>query len=177
MIEAYELEIAVATPSAEQVEYEAIAHLSVDIGPVLPYLNAVLGRAIYIPDEPALSWRHQGRNIGFWPRRIAVDHLDSREQVVEVVEGLVDLVNETWERRAELEPDTTVHQPLQPLELYPLLPGTNCRACGESTCFNFALKLTTGQASLTRCPPLYEPGFEAQRARLEELLATKHPLR
>ena len=96
--------------------------------------------------------------------------------MVELVEWLVNLVNETWERRGELEPDTTVHQPLQPLELYPLLPETSCRACGENTCFNFALKLTTGQVPLKHCPPLYEPDLEGQRAQLEELLATKHPL-
>ena len=177
MIESYELEIGVSTHSAEQIEYEAIAHFETDISPVLPYLNAILGRAIYIPEEPALSWRKEGRNIGFWPHRIAVDHLDSREQLVEVVEGLVRLVNETWERREELEPDTTIHQPLQPLEIFPQLPRTNCRVCGESTCFNFALKLTTGQAALKACTPVYEPGFEDQRAQLEELLATKQPLR
>ena len=176
LIKSYKLEMDVSTHDAEQFEYEAVAHLDVDISPVLPYLNANLERGIYLPNKPALSWRHEGRNVGFWPHRIAVDNLKNREQVNEVVEHLVDLVNQVWERRDQLEPDTTTHKLLQPLELYQLLPRTNCKVCGEETCFNFALKLVAAQTQLERCTPLYdEPTFETQRTRLESLLAAKWP--
>jgi len=177
LIDSYELEVEVSTHSAEEFEFEAIAHLAVDIGSVMPYLNATLSRGIYLPGRPALSWRHEGRNIGFWPQRIAVDHLDSREQVEEIVEQLVGLVNEVWERRDQIEPDTTTHRPLQPLELRRYLPQTNCKACGESTCFNFALKLAAGQAELAVCTPLYEDeAHAANRATLESQLSSKWPV-
>lgn len=177
LIGSYELEVEVSTHSVEEFEFEAVAHLDVDIGPALPYLNATLSRGIYLPNKPALSWRHEGRNIGFWPDRIAVDHLESREQVVEVVEQLVNLVNEVWEKREDIEPDTTTHKPLQPLELRRLLPQTNCRVCGENTCFNFALKLAAGQVELSACTPLYdEPALDGKRAQLESLLATRWPV-
>jgi ArsR family metal-binding transcriptional regulator len=89
----------------------------------------------------------------------------------------VDLVNQTWARRDEIEPDTTTHKRLQPLELYRLLPRTNCRACGEDTCFNFALKLVAAQSELARCTPLYgQEGFEEERSQLESLLSTKWPV-
>lgn len=176
LIESYELEIDVSTHSDEHFDYEVIAHLKADISPVLPYLNATLSRGIYLPAKPALSWRHEGHNIGFWPDRIAIDNLESREEVVAMVERLVDLVNQVWEKHDELEPDTTTHKRLQPLELYQLLPKTNCKACGEETCFNFALKLVAAQATLALCTPLYEQAaFEAQRSQLESLLATRWP--
>jgi ArsR family metal-binding transcriptional regulator len=92
-----------------------------------------------------------------------------------MVERLVDLVNQTWEKRDRLAPDTTTHQRLQPLELYQLLPRTNCKICGEETCFNFALKLVAAQASLESCTPLFEPTNETQHMRLESLIATKWP--
>lgn len=165
-----------STHSAEEIEYEVIAHLNVDIGPVLPYLNATLSRGIYLPDTPALSWRHEGHNIGFWPNRIAVDHLESREHVTQMIERLVGLVNQTWEKRDQLEPDTTTHKQLQPLELYQLLPRTNCKVCGEATCFNFALKLVAAQAQLESCTPLYtDSTYDRQRGQLESLMATKWP--
>jgi ArsR family metal-binding transcriptional regulator len=142
----------------------------------LPYLNATLGRGIYLPDKPALSWRHEGRNIGFWPNRIAVENLESRDQAREVVDRLVSLVNQAWDKRDEIEPDTTTHKQLRPLELRQLLPQTNCKACGEATCFNFALKLAAGQVELAGCTPLYdEPDLANQRAQLESLLVTKWP--
>jgi ArsR family metal-binding transcriptional regulator len=176
LIESYDLEIAVATHSADHFDYEAIAHLDVDIRKVLPYLNATLSRGIYSPSRPSLSWRHEGHNIGFWPNRIAADDLKSREEAEEVVKSLVNLVNETWEKRDEIEPDTEMHPRRQPLELYRLLPQTNCKRCGEETCFAFALKLAAAQTELARCTPLnQEPALGDQRTQLQEILATKWP--
>jgi len=176
LIKSYRLEVSTSSHSMEEFEYEAIAHLEVDISPALPYLNTTLSRAIYLPKRPALSWRHDGHNIGFWPSRIAVDHLESRQAVEEWVTRLIGLVNDVWARRDEIVPDATTHERLQPLELYRLLPGTNCKACGENSCFNLALKLAAGQAPLTACTPLYNEGaYEAQRQRLESLMATKWP--
>jgi len=176
LIESYELQIDMSTHSAEEIEYEAIAHLNADISPVLPYLNATLSSGIYVPKTPVLSWRYEGHNIGFWSDRIAVDNLESRGQVKQMIERLVNLVNQTWERRHQIEPDATTHKRLQPLELYQLLPRTNCKICGEETCFNFALKLVAAQAKLESCTPLYdEAEYDAQRAKLESLFATKWP--
>lgn len=176
LIESYKLEITVATHSTEHFEYEAIAHLDVDIRDALPYLNATLSRALYVPARPSLAWRYETHNVGFWPDRIAVDDLESREQAQEMIDYLVALVNQTWEKRDQIEPDNSTHPRRQPLECYRLLPRTNCKLCGEETCFNFALKLTTDQVELGRCSPLYEdPTLEEQRTQLEALLIAKWP--
>ena len=176
LIRKHTINIEISTHSVQEFEYEAIAHLDADITPVLPYLNATLSRGVYLPDKPALSWRHEGRNMGFWPRRIAVDHLASREDVETVVQSLIDLVNEIWGKRDQIEPDHTTHKLLQPLELHRLLPKTNCKLCGESTCFNFALKIVAGQAKITGCIPLYQdPAWDQRREKLEKLVDTKWP--
>ena len=178
LIESYELEIAISTHDPEEFEYEAIAHLEVDIREVLPYLNATLSRGIYSPGRQTLALRQEGHNIGFWPDRIAADGLESREQAKEVIDSLVELVNQTWERRAEIEPDATLHERRQPLELFHLLPKTNCKQCGEETCFALALKLAAGHAELESCTPLFEGQTHAeQRTQLEDLLAKKRPTR
>lgn len=177
LIDTYELEIDVSTHSADNIEYDVIAHLTVDISPVFPYLNAKLSRGIYTPSRPVFSWRHEGRNVGFWPQRIAVDHIHSQEEIAEVVDGLVALVNDVWERRSEIEPDETVHMRRQPLELYKLLPRTNCKACGDTSCHTFALKLAGGQVEAAVCAPLFsEARYAEQRAQLEALLAAKWPM-
>jgi len=171
LVGSYTVQVEVSTHSVEEFEYEAIAHLDVDISPALPYLNATLSRGLYQPTRPALSWRHEGRNVGFWPDRIAVDHLDSREQAQEIIGRLVELINDVWEKREQIEPDTRTREWLQPLDVYRLLPCTNCRMCGESTCFNFALKLVTGQMALEQCEPLYKSAqYEGKRAQLESLV-------
>jgi ArsR family metal-binding transcriptional regulator len=177
LIESYDLKIEVSTHSTEEFEYEAIAHLSIDISPVLPYLNATLHNGTYLPDAPAFSWREDSHHIGFWPHRIAIDHLESRPEAERWIEKLVKMVNDVWEKRDSIQPDITQRENLQPLELFRLLPKTNCKECGENTCFNFALKLAAGQKELANCSPLHrESTFSEQRGQLECLLFRKRTL-
>jgi ArsR family metal-binding transcriptional regulator len=177
LIESYDLQIDVADHSADVFEYEAIAHLPVDIKEVLPYLNAVFKNGTYFSDGPVFSWRLDDHKVGVWHDRIAADHLESREQAKQVIDRLVGIVNDVWERRAEIEPDSVTHENLQPLELYRLLPKTNCKVCGQSSCFNFALKLAAGLLELRQCEPLFgESRYRDQLAQLEQLMALKRPL-
>jgi acetyl-CoA decarbonylase/synthase complex subunit gamma len=45
---------------------------------------------------------------------------------------------------------------LSGLEIYKLLPKTNCRECGFPTCLAFAMKLAAKQAELASCPHVSE---------------------
>src|SRR5512140_656696 len=38
------------------------------------------------------------------------------------------------------------------LQIFKLLPNTNCRECGVPTCLAFAMKLAAGKESLDKCP-------------------------
>jgi len=54
--------------------------------------------------------------------------------------------------------------------VYRLLPQTNCKQCGEPTCYSFAIKLVALQKKLTDCPPLYEPPRAERLAALQDLI-------
>lgn len=168
LIEKYDLEVFTppCEPGAER--FSAIARLIVDIREVLPYLNATLRGAVYNPAAPALKWTKGGHNVVFHPYQIAVSNVPDRDAAVQEVEGLVKLVNRTWERRDEITPDHTERRRPTPMAVYKLLPGTNCKRCGEATCFTFAVKLAAAQVHLEDCPPLFEP---AQAERLAQLQA------
>ena len=42
--------------------------------------------------------------------------------------------------------------PLTGLQIFKLLPNTNCKKCGYPTCLTFAMKLAAGKESLEKCP-------------------------
>lgn len=42
---------------------------------------------------------------------------------------------------------------LTALEIYKLLPRTNCKECGFSTCLAFAMQMAAGKAGIDKCPP------------------------
>jgi acetyl-CoA decarbonylase/synthase complex subunit gamma len=46
--------------------------------------------------------------------------------------------------------------PLSGLEIYKLLPKTNCKECGQPTCLAFAMRLAQKQAELSACPYVSE---------------------
>lgn len=163
LIEDYTVEVFTPPCDPTSESYSAIASLDSDIGEVLPFLNAILDHAVYHSQSPWLTWRMEHHHITLQAREIAISNVEDREMAMREIANVVDLLNRTWSRRGEIKPDFDSHQRAKPLEVYALLPGGNCRRCGESTCYNFALKLVVRQRGIAECPSLMEPG-NAERA-------------
>ena len=162
----YEVEVFTppCKPGAER--YSAVAHLAHDIAEVLPYLNATLTGASYLPTAKALTWKRAEHLVAFHADRVAVSNVVDREEAVGELERMIDLVNRTWDRRAEITPDFQAQKRPSPMSLYQLLPQTNCRECGQVTCMAFAFGLSLGKHALEECPAL----TSEQEAALEMLL-------
>lgn len=170
MINEYDLEVTTppCDPGAER--FNAKAHLEDDIGEVLPYLNAVWKGAIYNQAEQVLTWHTGGRVVVVRPHEIAVSNLRDRDEAVRMVERLIKRIEKLWDRREEIEPSYKRREPPKALEVYKLLPGGNCRACRQPTCFIFALKVTTGEANVHQCEPLFDGSHEGPRKALLDML-------
>jgi acetyl-CoA decarbonylase/synthase complex subunit gamma len=61
--------------------------------------------------------------------------------------------------------------PLTGIEIFKLLPKTNCGECGVPTCLAFAMNLATGKAELAKCPKVSDEA----KAKLQE--ASAPPIR
>jgi ArsR family metal-binding transcriptional regulator len=170
LITDYDLEIFTppCDPGAER--WTAIARFKGDISEVLPYLNAIKQGAIYNHAAHALTWKESGHSRALRAHEIAVSNLEDRTEAEQLVRTLVDTVNRTWDRRAEIEPNFETRQRPAPMTILKLLPGTNCRECGQPTCFTFALKVAAGQQKPGACPPLLQPEFAEQLAELRAII-------
>ena len=166
LVETYEVEVYTppCEPGAER--YAARARLTSDITVVLPYLNATLSGAVFHQEAQALTWKKGGHNIAFHAYEIATSNVADRDGAEAELKGLIGLVNCTWERRSEITPDTTTRQRPTPMAIFKLLPRTNCKQCGESTCYSFALKLAVSQKKLAECPPLLDARYKESQAAL-----------
>ncbi|MBC7262638.1 MAG: acetyl-CoA decarbonylase/synthase complex subunit gamma, partial [Chloroflexi bacterium] len=60
---------------------------------------------------------------------------------------------------------------LSGLEIYKLLPKTNCKECGQPTCLAFAMKLAAKQAELSACP------YVSEEAKAKLAAAAAPPIR
>jgi ArsR family metal-binding transcriptional regulator len=120
---------------------------------VLPYLNATLRGAVHLPAANALTWKKGGHNIAFHAHEIATSNVEDRAGDEKEIKGLVDLVNRTWQRRAEITPDTRTRQWPTPMALIKLLPQTNCKQVGSPHCFIFAHKVAAAQSNWPHVRP------------------------
>jgi len=59
---------------------------------------------------------------------------------------------------------------LSPIDVYKLLPKTNCKECGEENCLAFATKLVNREVTLEKCKPLLAKMQEKAYTQLKEML-------
>jgi ArsR family metal-binding transcriptional regulator len=147
--------------------WRATLHLEDDIAEALPYLNASLENGDYYHSSRIFLWDDGGRRVSFGSREIAVAPVQDRAEAQAVADRIVGIVNEIWGRRHEIAPSFEGKRPPpNTLDIYRLLPGTNCKECGFATCMAFASDLREGKAELAQCPPLSEESFAEGREKL-----------
>lgn len=169
LLQNYTLRIVLSDCNPSSQKVNALADLSEDISEVLPYLNTVLKGLQYHDDEKFLTVKRKGHVITFWSRQIAVTKLEDEKEAGEVIEELKKIVNETYANREHIKPTSTSRRIPRPLDIFKLLPGKNCKECGEPTCMAFALKLINDELEWKQCPLLLTKEFEVKRFKLIEL--------
>ncbi|MFA4824211.1 MAG: acetyl-CoA decarbonylase/synthase complex subunit gamma [Methanoregula sp.] len=60
---------------------------------------------------------------------------------------------------------------ISPIDVYSLLPRTNCKECGESNCMAFATRVVNGELMISACPPLHTIEFGKEHESLSALMA------
>ena len=59
---------------------------------------------------------------------------------------------------------------LSPIDVYKLLPRTNCKECGQDNCMAFATKIVNREVQLDQCPPLLKKENEKSYNQLKEMM-------
>jgi len=172
LIRGFELEMISppCVPGSEQ--WSGQARLDTDITEVLPYLNAYFPETSYDRDAQVVLMKRDGKKCAFRPHLISVAPVDDREEASRLLNKLAGLVNETWRNRSTIEPSYEQKAIPTVMELYRLLPRTNCKKCGYATCMAFAAGLREGKTELSCCPELNLKQFAQNREALEAILST-----
>ncbi len=145
-----------------------IAELDQDVSEALPYLNATLGGFTYIKDPPSVTFQVHGKLITVYGGRIAVNALQDEEEADKILNWLKREINESWEKRSEIQPSYESTPQPQLMEILKLLPrAKGCRACGQPTCLVFAQLVAEGVKDAEDCPPMPEQA----RRKLKDYLA------
>jgi ArsR family metal-binding transcriptional regulator len=136
-----------------------------DISVVFPYLNADLkGLVDYNHQSKILLWSPGGKEkiekiYAFRSHEIGITPISDREEAKEFTGKIIDIVNDVWNRRKEIQPKFEGNRPLPTaMDIYKLLPRTNCKVCGFQTCMAFAVALRN-DFKISSCPYMLEDDF------------------
>jgi len=158
-------------PSSETVN--AVVAFDEDLTELLPYLNAALGPGLYNREVPFLRLVTGGRPITIHPHNIAIAKVRDRQQANEILARLKGQINSVNDRRAEIQPSYESIGQFTALDVFKLLPRSNCGQCGAATCLAFAVGVAQAERDVQDCPPLLSEEFAGQRQKLLELVGMK----
>ena len=138
---------------------------------VLPYLAALPNVIGFNPETLTLTFRRPRGFMTLYPNRVSITQVRDADESLELFAALVEAINATWENRTALKPVQSRKKPPGHLDIYALLPQTNCKQCGEATCLAFAVNLITGGRTLDECALLQsETTYLERKTTLEALL-------
>jgi ArsR family metal-binding transcriptional regulator len=138
---------------------------------VLPYLATLPDVVAYNPDGPSLTFRRPRGFLTLYSDKVYITQVKDNEEGLALLAATRDAINATWEHREKLVAVTARRRAPRPLDVFALLPQTNCRECGEATCMAFAFALIQGRRTVDECTPLgSDPALEDRRAALTAML-------
>ena len=147
-----------------------IAELGNDISEVMPYLNTVLDGAIYNHAGHNITLKKEDRLIGIHGREFSAGKVIDLKDADNLINWFRDLVNDTYSKRESIKPNYERKKKLTALDVYKLLPQTNCKKCGELTCIAFAIKIAAEEKNIMVCADLFSGKYQDKRDELIKML-------
>ena len=135
----------------------AYFRLDGDISPLFPYINAVAKSASLLENPPFIRFVLDGFSCGLYPDHGVAASFTTSQEALGFLDRLMDFLNDIAARRDRLIPNYKKWNPVPVLQIFRLLPQTNCGSCGYPSCLAFAAALSTQKTSPERCPGFSRP--------------------
>ncbi len=137
--------------------YGIYFRLDNDISLLFPYIKADISRVVYLDSPDSVQFMFNNVKCTLYTDEVIAVPFNSEQSARLFVESLIDYLNTLERRKPSLKPDHRRFQSVSVLDLYQLLPGSNCGNCGFSACMAFAAHLSIGEASPSDCPGFVKP--------------------
>jgi ArsR family metal-binding transcriptional regulator len=145
------------------------AEFDKDISELMPYLNRIIEGAIYNHQGKSLTFKKDGL-ITLYSTEISAGQVKDLQTANKICSWIKEKVNFVYENKGKIEPLYERRGKISALEIYKLLPQTNCRKCGEVTCLAFACKVLSEEKNVVLCQTIFEVKYGEKRKMLFKIL-------
>ena len=169
LIKQYDIKIVEPGCSPGSGRWGVSISLPEDISEVFPYLNASFKNTIYDHENKILIIRDQNQSYALRPNEIRIARTDDPENAVRLSKEIIEKVNSIWQERDTITPLLKDKKRVTVIDIFKLLPKTNCRKCGYLTCLAYAADLRQGNVQIEGCPYMVMPEHAENRKKLAAL--------
>lgn len=156
---------------AEPGKIIVIGRASRPLDEVMPFLATLPGVIAYSPEQGTLTFRRQPGFLTLGIDQVYITQVKDVQEGLGLLSALTESINAVWENRQELVAVTAPKRTPRPLDVWRMLPQTNCKECGEATCMAFAVTLLQQSRGLRECPQLAsDPNLADRQAALRAML-------
>ncbi|MCX8207366.1 MAG: helix-turn-helix domain-containing protein [Methanothrix sp.] len=155
---------------ADTTKFRMIARMGPPLGGALKALEPLFPRGRYSERIGALIIQKGTVLITIYSTgNVTMTMIRDETHARELLEELRRTINDAIAKGITPAPKERVR--VDPMEVYRYLPGTNCRECGEQSCYSFAIRLVSGEVGLDMCRLLQEEKYTTRLEHLRSLLA------
>jgi ArsR family metal-binding transcriptional regulator len=144
--------------------------LTTDISPIFPYLNAQIKDGSYDHANHILIWRDTDHAYALHPAQIKIARIEDTLKAGQIAGEIIRKINRVWRDRENITPCFTERKLPTVIDLFKLLPKTNCKRCGFQTCLAFADAVRNSGAKIEDCLLLSTPKYEENKIKLLSIL-------
>ncbi len=166
------------TKSPFQLKGRMMAYfkLEPDLLSLFPYINSVAKQAELYETPPHIKFFFEDVLCILYPQKCFLSAINDRDHARAFVLKLVSFLNGIIATKNEIVPKHNFFLQASVTDMLKILPQTNCKECGFSSCMAFAAMLCKQQTIPGRCPyigyPLKEKSFYPVRDDQGNLLST-----
>ncbi|MEM3406068.1 MAG: (Fe-S)-binding protein [Nitrososphaerota archaeon] len=147
--------ISACTADSKRIKF--IAQADKNLGDVLPILYLYIPNANYSEKLGCLTYTYRMHLITIFSNgKISMTYVKDNKEAEQLMNEVKNLINRAItylknygkpdEKLLDLKKQTN------PIQIYKILPKTNCKKCGEESCYAFSVKLFSGKKDLKDCP-------------------------
>ncbi|MEJ5347232.1 MAG: (Fe-S)-binding protein [Desulfosoma sp.] len=136
--------------------YNVIMELKKSIEDLLPYCAAVLPGATYVHGSGVVNVMDQGHIVAIYGDRITITDVSGPEEASVWCHRYFEIIEQIRRERDRITPALRTRPSESVLDIYRILPKTNCGRCGVPTCLAFAAKVFRRESSLKECTEIQE---------------------
>jgi ArsR family metal-binding transcriptional regulator len=154
---------------ADRAKFRIIARIEPPLGGALKLLEPLFPRARYSEKIGALIIQRGNILItAYSTGNVTMTMISNENEAKQTLEGLKKTINDAIAKGITPVPREKIK--VDHAEIYTYLPKTNCKICGEQSCYTFAIRLMGKETTLDRCTPLLEPKYATNLEHLKALL-------